>query len=211
MATSVDTLIENQQLIAQELAVDAASAAVALLSINTAFTPNFGPPGEIIVVPPGLDLLDVPSHVTREFHAPAVPTSGSLTSVPIPVLPDFPADNTPAQPAFTIPGKPTPLPAFVATVPAFVEPADIANLDIQGLLAAVPSVTLTAITLPDKPTLSLPEFSATKPGAAPTAPTDLAGTMASTYQTALNIMGNTNVAQADSWFRRWFQIGRAHV
>lgn len=201
---TIETLISNQQLIAQQLATFSTSALGGLLGVNSEFSPTLGPPGEVMVVPPELNLDDIPPFSGREITLPTLPTQGFLTDVPIPTLPTFPEDNTPDQPDFTLPAKPAELAAFNGTIPTLEAIPDIADLDVNSMLAAIVLPSLTPIVIEDAPTITLPEFSATKPDGPPTAPTNLQGTLATAYGTALNIMGNTSVAHADAWFARWF-------
>lgn len=213
MADTISTQIENQRLLALSLAGSANSALAALGNINTDLQIRLGPPGEVNVVPPDVNLDAIPAFGGRELTLSDPPTQGVLTSVPIPVIPSIPTDGTGAQPAFTQPSRPAQLPAFGGSKPTLVAPIAVADLDVSALLASIPQPVITTITVPEAQTLNLPEFHGTRPGARPTdlTRTDLTSSLSGAYGTALNIMNNTVGAQTDAWFARYFPSHAAGV
>lgn len=204
MPDSVSTQVENQRLFAEAYAGAANTALASLLGINTPFTPTLGPPGEVNVVPPTGTLLDPLDYTGRAFQKQPAPNMGALLDVAFPLLPDFPVDRTGAQPTLTLPDKPSQIGKLQAAVPTLDAIPDIDNLDVSALLSGVSPPTISPSTLPAKPTVVLPEYTLTRPGAAPSAPTDLAGQLQSAYLYAQSIMPSSVSNQADSLFRRWF-------
>lgn len=175
-----------------------------MIGVNTAFTPTLGPPGEVNVVPPDVTLIDIPTYSGRDFVVPNVPTQNALTSINIPPLPTFPVDHTGSQPDFQSPDTPAGIPLFAGSVPTLDDIGDIDDLNVASLLSGIAAPVPATISLPTAPTVVLPAFTATRPGDAPDAPTDLPAQLQSAYIYARSIMPVTASGNADALFTRWF-------
>jgi hypothetical protein len=198
--------IENQRLLAESLAGSAEVALQALVGQTSNYDPKFlQDQNSVAVVPPDTALLDIPPFTPRNTVLPPQPVSGALTQVTVPPLPDLPPDRTGTQPGFTIPPVPAQMASFSGgPAPAINDVGTVANIDIDALLAAIPALELLPITIGATPTITLPEFTATKPGAPPTAPTGLDEDFREAYGQALNVANNTITAASDTWFARYF-------
>jgi hypothetical protein len=197
--------IENQRLLAEGLANAAASALAALTGQTSNYDPKFlQDQNSVAVVPPDTTLLDIPPFSPRNSVLPPAPVSGKLTQVTIPALPDFPADHTSAQPAFALPPTPAGIGSFAQTAPTVGDVGTVTDPNIDALLNAIPALQLLPISIGAAPTISLPEFIATKPGAAPVAPTSLDEEFSESYREALNISTNTIGSLSDEWFAKYF-------
>lgn len=109
---------------------------------------------------------------------------------------------TATAPEFEAPTLPAPLGDFTDSVPSittsfsFPSPPD----QLEDINFLPPE--LTEREEPDAPELHIPAFAATSPGAAPTAPTGLAATLATTYETAAPAMRTALSAELDDFLVR---------
>ena len=207
--TDIPLEIENQRLLAEGLANGAANTLGELVGQTSSYDPKFlQDQASVAVVPPDTTLTDIPDYqeIPSPFASDVPPTPGVLANAVLEDFPPEPANTVGTQPAFVLPPVPSAMGSFQGGAAPTIDTTTptLTVSDIDALLARIQDVALIPLNIPTRPTVTLPEYVDSDPGAAPVAPTGLDDELNEAYQSALNVANNSITANCDAWFTRFF-------
>ena len=205
MASSVPTLISN----AQGYASAAIAGADAALSAGSSQVNGIGFTtlsfsGSVLPAAPTLpEPLEAPTLqeiVVEEASEPSATLEfQDISAIETGSLPSFSA----TAPTINLPSSPSQLPEFQGVMPAVDTDLDFPEPPSELMNPLLAAPVLTDRDEPEKPLTNLPAFTAVAPTGLPDAPTDLQGTLESTYAAAVPQAVAMIDGYADAWLDRY--------